>query len=54
MSVSLSMAFAAEAHRAEGHSRRLKQNQTNQSLKFRFGTRRPTASKRIGQYFEGR
>jgi hypothetical protein len=50
MSVSLSMAFATEAHQAEGQSRRLKSKSNKlKSLKFRFGTRRPTVSRRVGQ-----
>jgi len=53
VSVSLSMTFAAVAHRAEGQFRRLKSTLNKlKSLKFRFGTRRPTDSIRVGQYFE--
>jgi len=47
------MASAAEAHRAEGGFRRLKSTLNKlKSLKFRFGTRRPSVSKGIRQYFE--
>jgi hypothetical protein len=53
ISGALSMTFATEAHQAEGQLRRLKStlNKLN-SLKFRFGTRNPTVSKRVEQYFE--
>jgi len=43
------MAFAAEAHRAEGHFQRSKSTLNKvKSLKFRFVKRRPTVSKRVG------
>ena len=49
----MSMAFAAGACPAEGQFRRL-QSAINKlrSLNFLFGTRRPTVSKRVGQYSE--
>jgi hypothetical protein len=51
--VSLLMALVAEAHLAEGQLRQFKSTRDSlKSLKFRFGTRRPTVSKRIGQNFE--
>jgi hypothetical protein len=44
------MAFAAKTHRAEGEFQRLMTALNKQkSLKFRFGTRRPTVSKRLSQ-----
>ena len=47
------MAFAAEAHRAEGQFRRLMSTfRKLKSLKFRFGRHRPTVSERVGQYFQ--
>lgn len=47
------MAFAAEGHLAERQFRHLKSTLRKlQSLKFRFGTRRPKFSKRVGQYFK--
>ena len=53
ISVSLLMAFAAEAHRTEGQFRHLKSTfKKLKSLKFRFDTHRPTVSKRVGQYFQ--
>jgi hypothetical protein len=55
MSVSLPMTFAAEAHRVEGRFRRFKSTlntgNKRKCLKFRSGTRGPTVSKRVGQYF---
>jgi hypothetical protein len=48
VSVSLPMSFAADARLAEGQSTLNKLT----SLKFRFCVRRPTVSKRVGQYFE--
>jgi hypothetical protein len=51
--LSLLMPLAAEEHLAEGELRRLKSTCNNlKSLKFRFDTRRPTVSKRVGQNFE--
>jgi hypothetical protein len=53
ISVALSMAFAAEGHLAERQFRRLKSTLNKlQFLKFRFGTPRPTVSKRVRQYFK--
>jgi len=47
------MAFAAKAQRAEEQFRRLESTLSKiKSLKFRFGTRRPAVSKRVGKYFE--
>jgi hypothetical protein len=53
ISLSLSMAFAAEAYRVVGQVPRFKSaiNKLN-SLKFRYHTRRPTVSKRVKQCFE--
>ena len=51
--VSLPMASAVEAHRGQGQFRRLKSTLNKQvCLKVRFDMRRPTVSKRVGQYFE--
>jgi hypothetical protein len=54
ISVSLPMPFAvANVHRAEGQFRRFKSKLNKlKSLKFQFGTRRPTVSKRAGKYSE--
>jgi hypothetical protein len=49
ISVTLSMAISAKAHVAEGQFRRLKATLSKQ---FRFGTRRPTVSKRVGQHLK--
>jgi hypothetical protein len=47
------MASAVEAHRAQGQFRRLKSTLNKPvCLKFRFDMRRPTVTKRVGQYFE--
>ena len=49
----MSTVFATEAHRTEGHFRRLNSPLNKlKSLKLRFGTYRPTVSKRAGQCFE--
>ena len=51
ISISLPVAFAAEARRAEGQFRRFRSTLKNpRSPKFRFGTRRLTVSKRAGQF----
>jgi hypothetical protein len=51
--VSLPMAFTAEAHLVKGQLRRLKSTLNElKPLKLRFGTRRPTVFKREGRYFE--
>jgi hypothetical protein len=51
--LSLLMALATEVHLTEGQLRWLKSTPNNlKSLKFRFGTRRPTVSERVGQNFE--
>jgi len=53
ISISLSVAFAAEALWAEKQFRRLRSKLKNlKSLKFLFGMRRPTVFKRIWQHFE--
>ena len=53
ISLSLSTAFAVEAHRAEGQFRRLQSTLNKlKSLNFRFCTRRQKFSKSVGQYFE--
>jgi hypothetical protein len=53
VSVSLPMAFTAEAHRAEGQMRRLGSKlKSPESLKFRFGRRWATVSKRVGHYYD--
>ena len=50
---SLPLAFAAEAHLAEGQFRRLKSKLKEiRSLKFRFGTRSLAVFKRARHYFE--
>jgi hypothetical protein len=47
------MAFAAKAQRAGGQFRHLKWALNKlKFLKFRFGTRRPAVSKKVGKYFE--
>ena len=47
------MTFAAEMYLVEGHVRLLKWTLKNlKSLKFRFGTCRPTFSKSVVKYFE--
>ena len=47
LNILISLSIAAEAHRAEVHFRLLRSKVNKlKSLKFRFGTRRPTVSKR--------
>ena len=51
--LSLLMALADEAHRAEEQLRRLKTTFNKaESQRFPLGTRRPTVFKRVGQDFE--
>jgi hypothetical protein len=52
ISVSLPMAFAAEAHRAEGQIRRLGSKlKSPKSLKFLFGRRWASVSMKVGHYY---
>ena len=52
MSVSLPIAFDAEAHQAEGQMRHLGSNLKSLSfIKFRFGRRRATVTSRVGHYY---
>jgi hypothetical protein len=53
MSISLSMAFAAKKHRGRRTGSMFKVNiKPVKSIKFQFGTCRPTVYKMVSQYFE--